>query len=152
MDQWRKSVIIKVLKMIGIPSTYHPKKEATMKTLQTHYDELMSLYLDQLISTGWQSDVLQQRIKAQHMMVRRREQRMLKQPQQLQESVAYMLSLIDNQLALTLPVTKRMTSYRNSAQHEDYDRMLAFRTALLHEKTRINGLCATFSDSVQKAA
>lgn len=108
-----------------------------MKTLSQQYKQLMALYLDQLMSTGWEAQKIAQKIDAQKRLVLRAERRLSDAPQAMDQAVDRMLDLIQTQLELTLPATQRMTTYRNSAQHCDYDRALVFRSALLEEQRRL---------------
>lgn len=111
-----------------------------MKTLTQQYKHLMALYLDQLMSAGWETQMIAQKIVAQKHLVLRAERRLNSSPDAMRLAVDKMLELIQTQLELTLPATQRMTTYRNSAQHCDYDRALVFRSGLLEEQRRLDAL------------
>ena len=111
-----------------------------MKTLAQHYKQLMALYLDRLMSTGWEAQNIAQKIETQQMLIRRAERRLSASPEAMCAAIDPMLELIQTQLELTLPATRRMTTYRSPTQHCDYDRALVFRGALLEEQRRLEAL------------
>ena len=122
-----------------------------MKTLTQHYKQLMALYLDQLMSTGWEAQNIAQKITTQKQLVARAERRLRHAPEPMCAAIDQMLELIQTQLELTLPATQRMTTYRNSAQHCDYDRALMFRSALLEEQRRLRELRPSLEEHVHAA-
>ena len=107
-------------------------------TLTEHYTEWLALLLDQLISVNWRDEHVE--VVRKQRVMRRCEEGMHDQTETLQGARLQMIEAIDLQLALTLPATQRMTSYRTDAQRNDYERMLHFRTTLINERERLSDL------------
>lgn len=119
-------------------------------TLTEHYTEWLALLLDQLISVNWRDEHVE--VARKQRVMRRCEEGMHDQPEALQDVRLQMIEAIDLQLALTLPATQRMTSYRTEAQRNDYARMLHFRTTLINERERLSDLVDLTLEFLPQAA